>query len=387
MGECNSTVLLRHELIDCRMLQLELEFYELNQSQIKVVANHVFFKIIEMLKEIFFVSWTWKNRRMQENGVRKRINDLVGYVDFGFEGDVFSNMVFDEKTFKQYDSQLLHDASVSRKETLVPVDYLDKYYELFGNALTSEQCKEALLEMFNSSGRRKIAKWRNHDVSGLFSSCPYVNRQDLYYGGFVLKINLTCLGSEISCFAEKMIELARGIADITSQTSARIALSPMNWSSPCSGHMMYFGDGIIKDTTHRKNGFLDIEWNRFNYVRGAEWWNLISPLQRKHLPLLSKELQFYENIAVEELPGGGVIVCSKRNILQTDIPELMDIKKLLYDALYPGKAIILREHLEDPDLFGFRVKPRQQWEYVPMLEDEIIVMSDRVVFQHKHALK
>ena len=54
------------------------------------------------------------------------------------------------------------------------------------------------------------------------------------------------------------------------------------------------------------------EWGRDYYCLGAEWFNIISPLQQVHLPTLLEDAKIYPQISTKKLSGGGIAVHLKK---------------------------------------------------------------------------
>lgn len=383
MSNFVSMATLQNETVDCRMVQLELEFYHLDGSQLKNICIMLFDEILNLLGEEFYLHWSLNGKHISGDALRKRIGKTAGPVTWGCCGDVTSAVVWNAKTFKEYDRKLQYRLGSFDRER-ISVNYLNTFQELFTSANSKEKIKAALMGMFNMDHQKKMALWRNHDLTMGFYSHSYHHNANLYYGTINVSIALPCLRENSCPFSAQLVSLACKASELISNISGRVMLSPIYPIGPCSGHMEYFGklpDGFPAPPFE----LWSIEWNPFFYLQGAEWFNLISPLQRKHLPSIISEVINYPDVTVCELSNGGITVQCKKGILKTDISELLQIKHLLYNALFPGKSEMLFEHLWDPNALSYNTKPRPQWEYVPMFDDEITVLTDRIVFQHKQA--
>lgn len=82
-------------------------------------------------------------------------------------------------------------------------------------------------------------------------------------------------------------------------------------------------------------------------------------------------------------PNGAMSVKLKKGIDQVDVEDLRPVRKLLYDALYPGHSQILLKNLLDIEAYGCFAKIRQEWECIPIFPEEIIVDTERILFQHQ----
>lgn len=56
-----------NELVDCRMLQFELDFFLLSQSQLLELAKFFVHQCDALLGEDFFCQWEWNGRKVKLN--------------------------------------------------------------------------------------------------------------------------------------------------------------------------------------------------------------------------------------------------------------------------------------------------------------------------------
>lgn len=368
-------------VVDCRSVQLELEFDNLTQIQLKKLAAKIFEKCVSVMQNEFYLCWDWNGKNIKEDHIPFKIQEAEGYFTFGFEGEVFSETVSDAKTFKLH-SKSLFDKAMMGIGSILSVDYYDGLRSIepsIISAITPDETKTALLNLFNCPQKKKIGIWNSYDTVFLFSSYPYENNQKLFYGDVSLRVAALCLGEHIIDFSNMLAICVRQIAEEFETVSGRVTLSPISLPNSSCGHMLYFGR-LANQNIREVSNLTVREWARRYYVRGAEWFNVLSPVQSQQLSCFRNVS--YADMCVETLSTGGVMVASNKNILQTDIPELLSVKKFLYPALFPGEGVLFLEHLLAREHVIHTTKPRREWEYVPMLEEEIIVLSDKVVFRH-----
>ena len=67
-------------------------------------------------------------------------------------GVATSSVVYNQKTYKQYEKWMEQQLIFRAVPTEVPLDYLDVYEEYFSNACDNEQKKHALLSLYNKDG-------------------------------------------------------------------------------------------------------------------------------------------------------------------------------------------------------------------------------------------
>lgn len=376
-----------HEIVDCRMLQLELRAYHLSLSEVKKIAEYCYHKTLELLDNVFFSYWCWDCKFISHDKIYDKIRQTDTYNMWGFDADIISESIYNNKTFRQYAKELAFDTSTTLKNHGISIDYIDRFDKYFTDVNDSQSIKSAVLKIFNEDGRKKMAFWRSHDFSGIFSTFEYDQFSNLYRVNFSLQIALQCLGSHTCDYAKKMTELLIELSEITPNIGGHVNISPIHWPARSTGHLQYFGGNIGDNASkfqHRKEGYLDVEWYPYYYIGGAEWFNVISPLQMQHLQCIDKNQEISSGIICKKLSSGGMAVFLNKNITDTDVSDLKNIKQLLYNALYPGHGKILLCQLFNRDELTHFCKPRPQWELVPMFDDEVEVTQDRIIFKHKN---
>lgn len=178
-------------------------------------------------------------------------------------------------------------------------------------------------------------------------------------------------------------EYAKQIAEEYVNMNARVRLQPIG-----NTHMRYFGGDGKTDGSHTASNCMEQEWYSTYYLPEVEWLNIISPLARTHLPELDQNTPTSEAVLIEELQGGGLLVKSQKAVAQYGINDALELKRLLYSALYPGSSYkSLRDLFQERDLykqqptnFWFTSYPRSDWAIVPMFEEEIKIVSTYLVF-------
>ena len=385
MGNYTSMVERFSDIVDCRMIQIELEFSRLTQLQLSALAEFCFHRIYAIVKDEFVTAWDWGSRRVKPEKLYDKIRASTEHIMFDFEGYVISNVIYDAKSMRSFDRMLLMRTDIPWS-TNYSIDYPDVFWRYFSGVTTPEACKEALLRIFNERGRKMLSLWRAPDVQGIFFSSQHWNNRCLYHGKLQFHIALGCLGSDAGLFSEVLTDLLRQAAGDCPNISGRVTLSPIPWpDKSCCSHMRYFSR-LIKDGSHAAAGFAErshIEWYPYYYLNGAVWFNVLTPLQLTHIPNIGEMAKNYPEIILEWLPNGSAIVRLKKAITEIDVEDLTVVKKLLYRALWQGKRTLMLQHLFSRDVYiSYGTKPRVEWEYAPIFEEEIQVFGDSILFQH-----
>jgi len=372
------------ELVDCRRFQIECEFSNVSQRQLKDIAAFYIHSVSDWLGNAFVLDWcqqNWpkKGRRISSSALLLKNEKTNGLLSFGFFGNANDSPFNSIKQMDAYAKRSYHLMNASDWDVMVSVDYWDVYHQLFHNVSDPEEIRQNLLTLFRMENRYYKQRWLGTDVLGHFNSFPYWNKKDLYYGHFDFRIAVPCLCGNESRFSNLAVEFLKHIASIAPDTSGRITVSPITPPSSCSSYMDYFGGYKLYCPLGKENDLREREWTRFYFLRGVEWFNLLTPLQTS----IVKDRPHTNEIVVSTLPNGGSTVAVNKSILQTQISDLCALKQYLYPVLYPGGIEIPIDALLDPSKGGYIVKPRCQWETVPVLEEEIIAHPDKIVIQYQ----
>lgn len=78
------------EMVDCRMVQLELEFHQVARKQLVELAQLCANESSRLLSEKCYCQWKYNGRRKSFSALLKRIESSNASFDFDFEADVLS---------------------------------------------------------------------------------------------------------------------------------------------------------------------------------------------------------------------------------------------------------------------------------------------------------
>lgn len=366
------------EIVDCRMLQLEIEFYQLDVVQLKRFSASLLNKIHEWFKSNCYIEWNNNNHKVGFDKLLKQSDSSTGYIIWDFSGDVISPVVYNRSTYRKYDIWLEDQLNFAKVNSHIPIDYFDIFDSCIPQSKDPALIKKGLLELYNKKGLFKKAYWRDHDLGGWMFSVPYRNHKELYHGTANVSIALACLGDSCVAWAEKFSDFLVELSCEVKNISGRVMSSPIGCPAAAgSGHMVYFASDVSSFTCPL--GIMESEWRDAYYLRGAEWFNLLSPIQTERLQLPTPAKHDTNSPVFKRLSNNAIIIKSCKDILHTDIPELAQVKDYLRSVLYPGSRKFDITFLEPRKTEGFG-GPRTQWEVVPMLPEEIDVTDQYIRF-------
>ena len=371
-------------VVDRRMIQIEFEFFSASQQQVCDLARYYFSAIQALLEQSFSILWYLNGRRIKEAHLQSSLENGKKIRDIYWGGNVSNSAFNSAKTILKYNKALKRKLTFSGRDIDYSIDYWDVYNELFRNVSKPDEVRQQLLKLFKMENRYHKQVWFGEDVCGTFHTVSYWDCKDLFHGTVDFRIALKCLGNDAEAFAQKAKNFLAGVIQIIPEVSGRVALSPQKPpAQSCSYHTEYFGGWIRNCPAGKKPFMRDHEWTDEYYLKGTEWYNLLTPLQAS----LIRNRKHPQGIAVTELENGGCIAYVQKDILSTGVADLCNLKRLLYPVLYPGKCEIPLYALLDPNIPGYLVKPRREWENIPILNEEVIALDDRIVLTWTDAVQ
>ena len=369
-------------MIDARYLHLEAEFFELEKSQSDFLLRSFVIWCESFFSEQFVVDWYWKERNVKVETLLEKIKQ-EGTCYAGIEGAVRCQRIYNKKTFRAYKKELWYPITGGKRDTEIFEDYFDFYRERVAQINNKQiEWKDAILSFFNEPNRIAQTTIQHLEVEGYVIRTPYFSNADLFNGEIGLSIPIFCLNKQVSSVAEWFAIFLNEISCQIANMNGRVAVTPMDGSSKCSGHMKYFGNESRLQLGPVPNGYFPIEWYPYYYICGAEWFNVISPLAQAHLPMLFDDAENIPEIFVKKHSNGSVNLKLQMNPDLVDVSDLRKMRDLLYNGLYPGMKRMVKKYFLDPQRTGLLSKPRMKWEILPIHEEEIIETEDEILFVH-----
>ena len=191
---------------------------------------------------------------------------------------------------------------------------------------------------------------------------------------------MPCLGQNAVTFSKKAAEFLTSAISIVPDIHGHVMISPLRPPTYCTVYMNHFCSGTGDYCPIGREPYMDYkEWQDYCFLRGVEWFNLLTPFQTKKLIGRTCSDKFH----VLPMPNGGCTVISSKNILQTQVSDLCSIKRYLYPILHPGGLEIPFKPLSDITAVNYIVKPRCRWENLPVLDEELVAHPDRITLTYQ----
>ena len=373
-------------IVDCRMIQLDMEMFSLTTKQAEELADYTKTYFFNLLSPECYI--LWRNDENNRKGSYENVfKENRSCFQFSFCADVVSPVVYNRKSFQAYDKDLFSWNGRYAKEIntgLVKTDVSSDYLQVFNRYLPDindpAKVKEAILSLFYEKGRKKLALWRQHDATAFFLLFDHRENVELRHGSFDFRIALKCL-DDPEAFSNKLVDFLVGVTDITPNINARIALSPIDIPADCSAHSRYFGNPE-RSYLESLGELVGLTLSDYYHINGAEWFNLLSPMLTARLFGSRKNEPRYADVTVEKLGTGNTVVRATSSIDKLEPCDLANVRRYLYPVLYPGTGEYFFEDYNDSTCITSWAKPRLEWELLPIFPEEIIVKEDSILFSY-----
>ncbi len=365
----------RTEIIDCRTVNLDVDFFDLTKEQEQELAEYYVQTCLRLFGEEFYIAWNDDFFRAKTEKILKQ--SMYGH-DFTVLATLKSNDVYNLKTFLKYYRELCYPKEIlPRLRKSGSADYYEVTKGYWTEYFSPEACKKSILDLFRKPGMKYLNYGQAFEVEGLFYSSSYHSNKKQFKGELGLQIHQYALNDQVDFFAEEFARIATELSERYVNINARV-----RWTVSCAEpYWNFFGERRLQDGSHIKAECEAREWYEYYHLKSAEWFNILSPLQQSHFDNLLLQAKAFNAISVQSITTGGMIIRLNKKFSQIDVLDLYDMKKLLYAGLQPGMRSILLKDLYDPKTD--HAKPRRLWEMVPIFDDEVFVLDDRVVFKHR----
>ncbi len=370
-------------VIDCRRLTISGDFYNLNRDQVLQLFEDIYSFVALHFDKECILTWGYtcngKTKRFKiPEDLRFTIPEKQNLFSIDFYGDVRSKRVYNKTSLRKYDYDL-HYGNVYSTVGLASYGYpqyaekeLDPYR---GSPI---ELREALIRTFSQEDRIYQDINFKHDIAGGVFVHSMPEHPGYYAGEFLIEVSVLSLDDSINEMAETFFAFGKSL----SEKYTRINLSVYVFQESDDEYLSYFGillplykshqkqketGRIIKEEIIREN-FL-IEQANYMFIRRVGWANILSPKLCTLLPQTITEDK--NDISTCILPNGALCISLDKDIGKTTLHELKRLKKFLYPALYPGLRWFMVENVG-----------RHYWQNVPVLDDEIKVVGNKVFFSY-----
>lgn len=374
------------EIIDSRCLTMAVEFYNLTHNDVLNLFQDVTLVLDQLFGDAVISVSSINGKRVAKekihNFAREAFDEKCWFL-YGLDAFVTSNIVYNRKTLTAFLKARKTDPFINGSVfSDTAIDY-PTYWEQHFHDMDAQDpaVRQKLLNLFQEKGKFCSSHYSLPDLQALYSANPYSQKKGLYYGHFFLDCSAFCFSRYLNELALRLADFVKSVAMQYVNVNGRVHLQPSSLS-PKSAHMGYFSGRACLDGSHEEAQCTKKEWYETYYLPGSEWFNVVSPLVRTHLPNLYPGQG--EGYTIEMIGAGSLVVQSNTNITGYDVDDARILKKLLYPALYPGcRVFSLRKMLHPGDeKFILKMCPRSAWEIIPIFDEEMKIIGPELAFVH-----
>ncbi len=373
------------EIIECRVLRMEYEFYELTPAATQQLCHEVLHWNSMLTSEGFINKCClFGNSHVSQARLLADLEYRIGKRQswtYSQDSQVLCASLTSIKAMNQRKNEI-RDATVLGELPLdaCSKDYPEYWESLFPNGREGPELLHSnICRIFQEPRRKPIGHFAQPDVSaGIFVS-PYRSNSELYHGKGSLDFSVFALGENLDQMAETFRKFLLHLSESYINLNARLCLEHPKGQT----YHFFFGQHSRVDYSHEDRGYEQQEWYPAYYLPNVAWFNILSPLVHTHVPKLLGSRQ--EGISILALQHGGVSVSVQKPILEYDIPDALLLKELLLPAFYPADSAFPIKNLFN-DFVGqlhYSSHPRKQWSIIPVFPDEIKIVSTYLTFYQR----
>ena len=382
---------------DSRVLSMRINYFSLTLEEAQELLCRTVDFFDAQLQDNFLSKWGQLKGFTSLKAIREKARsgnyDPKEFIFF-FEGYARSPYIYNQSTLRQYRKMIRVGLSPggngripSFRDGRAP-DFPAQFDAFFPELpMDADQLKEKLLAFFRMPRPSTLGRPKRPDLCGDFRMEQDRIQPELFNGHINISALYDCIQDH---FAEKLTEwetFAQTQAAILDRLNAQIFMDTFRNQLVRSTHMAYFNapkNDLTADQRNQVKGeqlsWFISDWLWSVCLWDTAWLSILSPHMR---PFLPKEM-CTSGVAVEIKPNGGMCIRVQKEIDRLETQDLLPIKRLLDNILYPGCGGCLLSDFNSHDPESYIDKPRCCWELMPLLEHDFTVTETRIQFQHKN---
>lgn len=382
MNQYKSSAGIYPQCVDSRWIYMEADYFQLTKEQKSGFVSAFAEWCAAFYEKDFLISCHVNDHKTPFINLAEKIQSCEDHI-IVFEGAVRTDQISDSRAFNRF-TKFMERYENETCPSDASVDYTTFYRRQKAKfSAGSITLKEFVLSLLREPGKICISPAHFPELQGCACGRAYEHNSTQFHGSISVALSVYSAGENLEQIAEDMADFLTSQGELYQNINGRVGITPLSFPCEHSAHMCYFDDKVYMDGSHEQAGIAPEEWYPYYHLRGVEWFNLISPLAKCNIPGLLQADARSQRIQVRGLDSGGVIVRLNTPLIGVDVADLLPVKELLYDGLYPGMRELPIEVFMDEEYMAPIAKIRMQWECIPVLDDEIVITDKSIIFRHK----
>ena len=358
------------EIVDCRQVKLLGTYYSLPSETADRLVHDFYTFLMERLSENCVLYWSTSPRKvaLSDQIALYNFQKQFGVYDFYLYGYVKSEIVYNKKTYKEFERYKTHPANSLRAFPGgdMSIDYTKYYYRnVKPYARDPVSYKKALLRLFDLEGRVHLGEYYTQDIHGSCWKYKQKGADNLFLGEFSLEAGFYCLGEEADTWAERMLKFGKQLSEKYENVNIQIEINPSS-----KAYARYYGEYLKRGPLDQNDSLLQACATHL-YFTGVGWAHIASPatLELETVRFVDPKS---DTVHEEKLANGARMIRVNTPISGVRIYDLKDMKRHIYSLIMPRK--------NKP---GVQERPRCYWEMIPVFDNELTIIDGEFHLEHK----
>ena len=380
------------EAVDCNTIYFQIEY---SHAAVDAMLNSAlaFCELIEELHQDQFISMI----RMREIGkgyaaitedeLRSKLMQHIFPTGIIAESNVRSKRICTRRALRDYLNGIKYER-IKLVNGSYALDFLPCYRDMIEpNFCDQEKLRKAIVGLLNLEHTESLNYCSRPDATGMFLAFLDSKAGSHCSGRITYSIMVGCLEKEsLNLYAEQLVHGLKHICGLLATAGGRVGLCPFPLVVGNNPYMHYFGWSEPKRTEEFDNSLPENtfyrDWMKVFYANGCDWANVLSPYADRLLQQANAEQITEKNDFIyERINGGGSFIRSCKELQDFCHSDLLQMKKHLYQALYPGSRSFLIA-LPDQAAQNISWGVRSHWDSAPVFPEEFEIKNNWIVFKH-----
>ena len=383
----------RRTVTDKRAVLLRGDFFDLTQVQLTELIYDFYCSVVSFYTGRCILDWSLSDDRISA----AKLNNIMfgkrydlSYFSLFAEGVIPGDHAKNLTQMRRYVRSVYYDPNPPPACSKVPFfspDYNDYFESFILNPLKDgaglDVLRDGFLTIYDAVGKKFLGYPNGIDcICELYCGQSKLS-QGLYYGTICLRHERVSLDTDVGMYTSWLKQLALDLSGKYGSINFYIGMMrssgmayPEYWAA--FNNRDYSADERYRKNPSRRILTEDENQHTYHYLMAPGWANILSPFTAKYL---KEPIHASNNVTIETMSDGRLFVAADCDILSYDVPQAKQVKRILYDALFPGGCFYVPSMIESKNVDSF--SPRSYWELTPVFPEEVEVYKGGILVAHK----